>query len=151
MKISLRFASYAGHGKFSTSIIKNPGPIASNNFQKQKSWERECPHSHEKLTGVKLFCKLLINILLEMPKIIIDHNILLRRSGLRRTGKKMKGCSTNLHESRKEILATKDIGWPSRLSACLCDARTQTGVSTRTGRQPKEFSHEGTENVEKEF
>jgi len=32
--------------------------------------------------------------MLEMFKIIIDHKILLRRSGLRRTGKKMKGCST---------------------------------------------------------
>jgi len=40
----------------STTIIKNPDPIASNNFQKHESWERECPHSHEKLTGVKLFC-----------------------------------------------------------------------------------------------
>jgi len=36
-------------------------------------WERECPHSHEKLTGVKLLCELLTNILLEMSKIIIDH------------------------------------------------------------------------------
>jgi len=59
----------------------------------------------------------------------------------------MNDCNTNLHESRKEILATKDIGRPSRLSACLCDARTQTGVSTRTGRQPKELSHGGTESI----
>jgi len=45
-----------------------------------------------------------------MSKIKNDHNILLRRSGLQPsqflstarqdgvTGKKMKGCSTNLHE-----------------------------------------------------
>ena len=32
-----------------------------------------CPHYHEKLTGVKLICKLLTNILLEIFKIIIDH------------------------------------------------------------------------------
>jgi len=38
MKISLRFASYAGHGKFSTSIIKSPFSIASNCFEKQETF-----------------------------------------------------------------------------------------------------------------
>jgi len=38
MKISLRFASYAGHGKFSTSIIKNPCSIASNCLKKHEKY-----------------------------------------------------------------------------------------------------------------
>jgi len=37
-----------------------------------------CPHYHEKLAGMKLLWKLLETIMLEMFKIIIDHNILLR-------------------------------------------------------------------------
>ena len=40
-----------------------------------------CPHYHEKLTSVKLIFKLFINILLEIFKRIIDHNILLCLSG----------------------------------------------------------------------
>jgi hypothetical protein len=67
------FYNCSYENKFSPSIIKNPCSIASNNFHKQKLWERERPRSHEKVTGIKLICKLLTNILLEMLQIIIDH------------------------------------------------------------------------------
>ena len=53
----------------------------------------------KKLAVDVLLWKLLETRVLGVFKKIIDHNILLRRSGLRRTGKKMMGCSTNLHES----------------------------------------------------
>ena len=51
-----------------------------------------------------------------------------------------KCASARVRELQERVLATENIGRPSRLSACLCDARTQTGVSTRTGRQPKELN-----------
>jgi len=51
--------------------MKNPYSIASNCLKKQ-----------ETLTGIRLICKLLTNILLEIVEIKNDHNILLRRAGL---------------------------------------------------------------------
>jgi len=58
---------------------------------------------NEKLSGGKLLCKVFKTKQLQMPLKIIDQNILLRRSGLRRTGKKMKDCSTkNTKKKDKE-------------------------------------------------
>jgi len=45
--------------------------------------------------------------MLEMFKIKIDHNILLRRSGLRRTGKKMTGCSIERSSRNQRGLTTR--------------------------------------------
>ena len=52
--------------------------------------------------------------------------------------------STDIFSHRDTENAEKELATDSHRaaepSACLCDARTQTGVSTRTGRQPKELN-----------